>query len=220
MTNRKSLLGGDQKLLFFQESDLVGNILGGDDRVGLLVFFQRLADLAIFGQHLALVAEGLEFFDFRGEFFPEAGKGMGSFRADHVRLVGQRIENGLGIEDLVSLNLLGEAGESFPAGLHRVGKLQRHMDRRRRGTGAEGSHRTGECVEVRGKIRGKIITIYTITIFQEYQDLGYGKQVIERLQETFNTIVADRVRFSAIGFWEKMDFKERADGCFEYRRRT
>jgi len=74
--------------------------------------------------------------------------------------------------------------------------------------------------KIRGKVRAKTITIYTITIFSEYQELGYGKQVIERLQETFDTIVADRVRFSAVGFWERMDFKERPDGCFEYRRRT
>jgi len=75
-----------------------------------------------------------------------------------------------------------------------------------------------------GKIRGKLglrtITIHSITIFPEFQAHGYGKLVIEKMQETFNTIVADRVRFSAIGFWEKMGFTARPDGSYEYRRKT
>ena len=73
--------------------------------------------------------------------------------------------------------------------------------------------------KIRGKIQGKTVTIYTITIFSEFQEMGYGKQVIERLQETFDIIIADRVRYSAIGFWEKMNFRARSDGCFEYRRK-
>lgn len=72
-----------------------------------------------------------------------------------------------------------------------------------------------------GKIRGKIqrekFTIYTITIFTEFQDHGYGKKVIERIQEDYALIIADRVRYSAVGFWEKMNFKPRPDGCFEFR---
>ena len=72
--------------------------------------------------------------------------------------------------------------------------------------------------KIRGKVRGKTITIYTITIFPEFQTHGYGRLVIERMQEDFDTIIADRVRFTAIGFWEKMGFTTRTDGCFEYHR--
>ena len=72
--------------------------------------------------------------------------------------------------------------------------------------------------KLRGKVCGKTITIYTITIFPEFQTHGYGKLVIEQMQEDFETIIADRVRFTAVGFWEKMGFATRADGCFEYHR--
>ena len=74
--------------------------------------------------------------------------------------------------------------------------------------------------KIRGKIQGKAITIYTITIFPEFQAHGTGRLVIERMQETFESIVADRVRFTAVGFWEKMNFVARPDGCFEYRKKN
>ena len=73
--------------------------------------------------------------------------------------------------------------------------------------------------KIRGKLLGKTITIYTITIFPEFQAQGTGRLVIERLQETFDIIVADRVRYTAVGFWKKMGFVARADGCFEYRKK-
>lgn len=74
--------------------------------------------------------------------------------------------------------------------------------------------------KIRARIKGKTITIYTITIFPEFQAHGCGKQVIDRLLETFDTIIADRVRYTAIGFWEKMDFLARPDGCYELRRKS
>ncbi len=71
-----------------------------------------------------------------------------------------------------------------------------------------------------GKLRGKfdndILTIYSVQIFPEYQGREYGRQVMDLLKVDFKTIVADRVRFSARGFWEKNGFAERDDGCFEY----
>ena len=71
-----------------------------------------------------------------------------------------------------------------------------------------------------GKLRGKsgngILTVYSVQIFPEYQGLEYGRQVIELLKEDYKTIVADRVRFSARGFWEMTGFVERDDGCFVY----
>jgi ribosomal protein S18 acetylase RimI-like enzyme len=73
-----------------------------------------------------------------------------------------------------------------------------------------------------GKIRSKIepqkLTIYTIMIFPEFQHSGYGEQVIDVIKRDYPTIIADRVRTTAIGFWEKMGFVKIADGLYEYRR--
>lgn len=74
--------------------------------------------------------------------------------------------------------------------------------------------------KLRGKFSEEILTIYTVQIFPEYQGRGYGRQVIELLKEDYKTIVADRVRFSAGGFWEKTGFVERDDGCYVFQKRV
>jgi ribosomal protein S18 acetylase RimI-like enzyme len=74
--------------------------------------------------------------------------------------------------------------------------------------------------KLRGKFDRKIVTIYTVQIFPEYQGRGYGRQVIELLEKDYKTIVADRVRFSAKGFWEKTGFVERDDGCYVFQKRV
>jgi ribosomal protein S18 acetylase RimI-like enzyme len=55
-------------------------------------------------------------------------------------------------------------------------------------------------------IKGNELTICTITIYPEYQGNGYGKEFVERAKHKFNKIIADRVKYSAIGFWEKVGF--------------
>lgn len=61
-----------------------------------------------------------------------------------------------------------------------------------------------------GKVRCAIINdtliIYSINIYDQFSGHGYGKEFIEEAKKHFNIIIADRVRFKAIGFWEKMDF--------------
>ena len=74
--------------------------------------------------------------------------------------------------------------------------------------------------KIRGKVNGKNLTIYTIMVFPEFQGHGYGEQVIDFLKKKFETIAADRVRFSAIGFWEKMGFEKISEGSFEYRKKV
>ena len=62
------------------------------------------------------------------------------------------------------------------------------------------------------------VIIYHIQVFPEFQGNGYGAAAIDMLKERFEYLVADRVRFTARGFWEKMGFVERPDFNWEWRR--
>ena len=70
--------------------------------------------------------------------------------------------------------------------------------------------------KVRGRIEGKSVTIYSINIFPEFERQGYAKATINLFKEHFDTIIADRVRYTAIGFWKKMGFVDQHDGTFVY----
>ncbi|SFM61166.1 GNAT family protein [Methanolobus profundi] len=68
--------------------------------------------------------------------------------------------------------------------------------------------------KVRGKVNGNILVIHSITIFPEFERRKYGRKTIEVFKESFNVIVADRVRPTAVGFWQKMGFFDNGDGSF------
>ena len=61
--------------------------------------------------------------------------------------------------------------------------------------------------KVRGFIDGRKLIIYSINIFPEFEGRGYAKETIEMFRVSFDIIIADRVRYKAIGFWKKMGFK-------------
>lgn len=61
------------------------------------------------------------------------------------------------------------------------------------------------------------VIVYSIQIYPEFQRNGYAKATIDMLKGRFCVIVADRVRFTAREFWEKMGFQEHPDGNWEYR---
>lgn len=71
---------------------------------------------------------------------------------------------------------------------------------------------------IRCRLRGEKAVVYSIQIFPEFQRNGYGAAAIDMLKARYPVLVADRVRFSAREFWEKMGFSERPDGNWEYRR--
>jgi ribosomal protein S18 acetylase RimI-like enzyme len=73
--------------------------------------------------------------------------------------------------------------------------------------------------KVRGLINGRALTICSINIFPEFEGRGYAKKTIEMFKESFDTIVADRVRYTAVGFWVKMGFTRREDGNYVYHKR-
>ena len=79
-----------------------------------------------------------------------------------------------------------------------------------------GKDRVGK---VRSQIDGSTITIYSINVYPEFQGNNYGKVVIEELKRTFDTLIADRVRHKAVGFWIKMGFINNKDGNYIYTKR-
>ncbi len=46
---------------------------------------------------------------------------------------------------------------------------------------------------------------------------GYGKIFVEMVKDKYPVVIADKVRFTAIGFWEKMGFTDNNDGNWIYR---
>lgn len=78
-----------------------------------------------------------------------------------------------------------------------------------------GNKRVGKA---RCKIEANKLIIYSINVFPEFEGNGYGKTFVEEGKRHFDIIVADRVRFTAIGFWEKMGFKKSDDGNWIYRK--
>jgi len=69
-----------------------------------------------------------------------------------------------------------------------------------------------------GKIRSVIderrLIINSLYIFSEFKGRGYGAGIIDKFKREFETIIADRVRPTARGFWRKMGFKNNHDGTY------
>jgi len=70
---------------------------------------------------------------------------------------------------------------------------------------------------VRCRFMGEKVVVHSVQVFPEFQGNDYGTATIDLLKGRFQIIVADRVRFTAREFWEKMGFKQRLDGNWEYR---
>lgn len=79
-----------------------------------------------------------------------------------------------------------------------------------------GSSRVGKA---RCLIDGRTLVIYSINIFPEYEGHGYGKAFVEEAKNKFDKIIADRVRFNAVGFWDKIGFVDNNDGNWVYERK-
>ncbi len=71
---------------------------------------------------------------------------------------------------------------------------------------------------VRCRFMGEKVVVYSIQVFPEFQRNNYATVAIDELKARFSVIVADRVRFTAREFWEKMGFRELPDGNWECRR--
>jgi len=74
--------------------------------------------------------------------------------------------------------------------------------------------------KVRGLVEGRRLVIHSINIFPEFERHGYGQETVEMFQTAFDTIIADRVRHTATGFWEKMGFDPDRNGQYVWTRRS
>ncbi len=72
--------------------------------------------------------------------------------------------------------------------------------------------------KVRGIINSKVLTICSINIFPEFEGRGFARKTIEMFKKSFDTIIADRVRYKAIGFWEKMEFDTANNGSYVWKK--
>ncbi len=76
-----------------------------------------------------------------------------------------------------------------------------------------GGERVGKA---RCIIAGETLTILSINILDGYKGMGFGKLFVDYAKGHFKIIIADRVRFSAVGFWQKMGFLDLGDGNWRY----
>jgi GNAT superfamily N-acetyltransferase len=60
------------------------------------------------------------------------------------------------------------------------------------------------------------LVIYSINIYPEWAGQGYGRAFVDDCKRRFGIIIADRVRPSAIGFWETLGFRDNQDGNWIY----
>jgi hypothetical protein len=74
-----------------------------------------------------------------------------------------------------------------------------------------GDQRVGKA---RVSISGMTLTIYTLSIFPEFEGNGYAQKVIEVFKNAYGVIIADSVRSQARGFWEKMSFQDIYNGNY------
>lgn len=65
---------------------------------------------------------------------------------------------------------------------------------------------------------GKSLRINLIIIFPEYERNGNAQSVINLFKEHYNVILADKVRNTAKGFWEKMGFVGDNSGNYIWRK--
>lgn len=60
------------------------------------------------------------------------------------------------------------------------------------------------------------VIIKNITIFPEFQGRGLARKIVDLFKDTAREIIADRVRSSARGFWERMGFSDTGDGNYRW----
>ncbi len=78
-----------------------------------------------------------------------------------------------------------------------------------------GNDRVGKA---RCLAEGDVFTVYSINIFPEFEGRGYATKFVESVKNKYDTIIADRVRPTAIGFWEKVGFKKDSGGKWIYKK--
>lgn len=73
-----------------------------------------------------------------------------------------------------------------------------------------------------GKARCRVeagqVTVFSIMVYPEYEGHGFARVVIEHFKREHPLIIADRVRFTARGFWLKVGFLPETIDRYVWRR--
>lgn len=77
-----------------------------------------------------------------------------------------------------------------------------------------GGQRVGKT---RVRVSGERLIVYSLAIFPEYEKNGCAQKVVKLFQERYQEIVADKVRDTAAGFWEKMGFEADDKGNYVWK---
>ncbi len=78
------------------------------------------------------------------------------------------------------------------------------------------SYKNERVGKSRCRILGDKLIIYSINIFPEFVGQGFGKEFVETAKEQYSKIIADRVRSTAIGFWERVGFVKQNESEWIY----
>ncbi|MCX5810589.1 MAG: hypothetical protein NTX36_14685 [Proteobacteria bacterium] len=81
---------------------------------------------------------------------------------------------------------------------------------------ADISNESNRIGKARCKIKNTTIIIYSINIYPDWAGHGYGREFVDYCKGHFQVVVADRVRPTAIGFWEVMGFFDNNNGDWIY----
>ena len=76
-----------------------------------------------------------------------------------------------------------------------------------------GGNRVGKA---RIKRNYRKIIIKNINIFPKFEGRGFAAQTVDLFKKTAREIIADRVRRTARGFWERMGFTDIGDGNYRW----
>ncbi len=82
---------------------------------------------------------------------------------------------------------------------------------------ADISHGSDRVGKARCTIQDSTIIIYSINIYPTWEGHGYGREFVDYCKNHFQVVIADRVRPTAVGFWEAMGFSNDNDGNWSYR---
>ena len=70
--------------------------------------------------------------------------------------------------------------------------------------------------KARCRLNSQAVIIYSIFISESHRNMGFARKFIEVMKSKKEKVIADRVRFSAIKFWQKLGFEEDGFGNYIY----
>jgi GNAT superfamily N-acetyltransferase len=70
----------------------------------------------------------------------------------------------------------------------------------------------------RCRIEDRQFTVFSIMVYPEFEGHGYARLVVDHFKRTCPVVFADRVRYTARGFWLKVGFRPETIDRYVWRR--